>query len=154
MRRIDSSIIIFAPAKTIWDILTDFAAYPDWNPFIRAITGELAVGTRLTVRIEPPGRRQMIFRPTITAVERPQELRWTGRVLLPGLFKGEHVFAIEPSGSDRCRFRQSETFSGLAAPLFARSRLAESTRQGFAAMNRALQRRAETLPRSRTASPV
>src|SRR5688572_13505176 len=28
------SIDIAAPAKTVWEVLVDFAAFPAWNPFI------------------------------------------------------------------------------------------------------------------------
>jgi hypothetical protein len=30
-----SSIIINGPIETVWDMLLDFPAYPDWNPFVR-----------------------------------------------------------------------------------------------------------------------
>jgi hypothetical protein len=35
-------------------VISDFAAYREWNPFIRRIGGELDEGARLEVRIEPP----------------------------------------------------------------------------------------------------
>lgn len=40
-------------------MLTDFDAYPEWNPFIRSIQGNPEVGSRLSIRIEPPGAREM-----------------------------------------------------------------------------------------------
>ncbi len=30
-----SSIMIASPIETVWSILLDFPAYPDWNPFVR-----------------------------------------------------------------------------------------------------------------------
>jgi uncharacterized membrane protein len=36
-----SQIAIGAPSARVWAVLTDFAAYPAWNPFIRAISGDL-----------------------------------------------------------------------------------------------------------------
>jgi len=54
MKELHSEIEINASAERVWDILTDFASYPQWNPFIRSISGELEVGERLEVRLEPP----------------------------------------------------------------------------------------------------
>jgi hypothetical protein len=140
MKRIATTIDIDASAGTVWRILTDFAAYPDWNPFIRRLSGELVVGARLQVTIQPPGRRPMSFRPVVQRVEPERELRWLGRFLLPGLFDGEHGFVIEQR-ADGCRLHHEETFNGLLVPLFG-GMLAD-TERGFAAFNVALQRRAE-----------
>jgi hypothetical protein len=60
---------IDASPEDVWQVLTDFDAYPEWNPFIRSIQGNPEVGSRLSVRIEPPGAREMSFRPTVRAAE-------------------------------------------------------------------------------------
>jgi hypothetical protein len=57
MKELHSEIEIDASAERVWDILTDFASYPQWNPFIRRIGGELEVGERLEVRLQPPDSR-------------------------------------------------------------------------------------------------
>jgi hypothetical protein len=79
--------------------------------------GEIQEGARLEVRIEPPGARATTFRPTVHAVEANRELRWLGRLLLPGIFDGEHSLRIEPLEGGRSRFVQSELFSGLLVGL-------------------------------------
>ena len=140
MRRIATAVDIDATALAVWGILTDFAAYPEWNPFIRRIEGEPRVGARLRVTIQPPGRKPMTFRPTVVVAEPDRELRWLGRVLMPGIFDGEHAFIVEDKAGD-CRLRQEETFRGLLVPAFA-AMLAD-TQRGFAALNAALKRRAE-----------
>jgi hypothetical protein len=139
-RRIESAIDIAAPPAAVWSVLIDFAAYPDWNPFIRRLQGEARAGARLEVTVQPAGGRAMTFKPTVLAAEPNRELRWRGRVLLPGLFDGEHGFRLEPVASG-CRFHHGETFSGLLVPLFAGTLAA--TEQGFVAMNEALKRRVE-----------
>ena len=121
--------------------MTDFGAYPDWNPFIRRISGELREGARLEVRIEPPGARAMTFKPTVSSVEANRELRWLGRLLLPGVFDGEHSLRIEPLDGGRSRFVQSERFSGFLVGLF-KGTLAK-TEAGFEQMNTRLKARAE-----------
>jgi hypothetical protein len=122
-------------------VLTDTAAYPDWNPFLRRIEGDLVPGARLRVRFAPPGGREVTMRPRLVALDAPHELRWLGRLGVPGLFDGEHTFRIEPLAAGRVRFVQSEEFRGIFVPL-TRSLLTR-TRAGFESMNEALRTRAE-----------
>lgn len=140
MRRLATAIDIDATAIAMWRVLVDFAAYPEWNPFIRRIEGELRVGTRLRVTVQPGDRRPMTFTPTILVAEPERELRWLGRVLLPGVFDGEHAFVIEPKESG-CRLRHEENFRGLLVPLFGG--MLGDTERAFVAMNEALKRRVE-----------
>ena len=145
MKELHSEIEINASAELVWGILTDFASYPEWNPFIRKISGEPKVGERLEVRLEPPSSRGITLKPTVLNAEPERELRWLGHLLVSGLFDGEHSLSIHRLGEDRVRFVQEETFRGVLVPLFARS-LDNSTRRGFEEMNRALKERAEAPP--------
>lgn len=142
-----TEIEIAAPAERVWEVLTDFAAYPQWNPFIRWATGEARPGGRLKVHLRPSGARGMTFRPRVLRTAPNEELRWLGRLGLPGLFDGEHAFLLEPLARDRVRFVQRERFTGVLVPLLARS-LDRDTRRGFEEMNAALKLRAEG-PRQR-----
>ena len=72
---LSTHIEIAGPVEAVWNVLTDFAAYPEWNPFVRRIDGKPAVGERLRVRVEPPGGRAMIFKPTVLAAVPNAELR-------------------------------------------------------------------------------
>ena len=141
MKELRTQIEIEATPDRVWEILTDFAAYPEWNPFIQTIEGDAAPGSKLEVRIEPPGGRAMTFKPTVLEAAPRQELRWLGRVLLPGLFDGEHSLRIEPIDDSRVRFTQAERFTGVLVPLFGKG--LGKTQRGFTAMNEALKRRAE-----------
>jgi hypothetical protein len=70
-----------------------------------------------------------------------RELRWKGKLLLPGIFDGEHSFRLEPSG-DRTRFVHGEKFSGLLVALMGASSFKQIER-GFRDMNEAIKKRAE-----------
>jgi hypothetical protein len=143
MKEIQTQIEIAAPAETVWRVLTDFAAYPEWNPFVRRAAGEVSVGSRLNVFIEPPGGKGMTFRPIVLAAQPNRELRWRGRLWVPGLFDGEHSFVIEPLGQGRVRFLHGERFGGVLTPFLSKM-LDGPTRQGFELMNNALKLRAES----------
>ena len=142
MRELRSEIEIRASADRVWGILTDFARYPEWNPFLRQITGDAVKGAGLTVLFQPSGSGAMTMRPTVTQVRPSAELRWLGHLMVPGLFDGEHIFEIEPRGEGVVRFVQRENFDGLLVPLFW-GMLDRDTRRGFTEMNAALKVRAE-----------
>src|SRR5918995_1089622 len=141
MKELMDEIEIDASPAAVWEVLADTAAYPEWNPFLRRLSGELREGARLEAEIAPPGGRAMTFTPTVLAAEPERELRWRGRLLLPGLFDGEHSFRIEPLEGGRTRFTQSERFSGVLVGLLGGA-LAK-TQLGFEQMNAALKLRVE-----------
>ena len=142
MKEVSSEIVIEAPADRVWQVLTDFAKFPEWNPFIKKMSGEPRTGAKLEVRIEPPGGRAMTFKPKMVNVETNREMCWLGKLWIPGLFNGEHCFTIEAFDEKGVRFVQHEKFTGLLVPFMARS-LDRDTKSGFEAMNRALKERAE-----------
>jgi hypothetical protein len=145
MKELHTEIEISASAKRVWRVLTDFAAYPQWNPFIRQIEGEVTAGSRLRVFIQPAGGKGMSFRPTVLNVSPNREFRWLGRLWVPGLFDGEHSFTIEPLDEHHVRFIQRERFGGLLVPLLS-NMLDRDTRHGFEEMNRALKLQSESAP--------
>ena len=141
-RTIRSAIEIRAPLDVVWGVLTDFAAYPEWNPHIRRVLGTVKQGARIALHSQPPGGRMIVMRPTVVTWEPPHELRWRSTFVSRRLFSGEHGFRLESSGADRVRFVQDETFSGLMVPVYSRLRL-KRTRRGFDETNEALRDRAE-----------
>ena len=141
MKSIEAATEIDAPVQAVWAELTAVATYPEWNPFITSFEGELVVGSRVEVRIAPPGGRSMTFRPTLTIVEDERCLEWLGRLLVPGVFDGRHSFRLEDLGRHRTRLTQSEAFNGVLVGLTGKT--LERTRVGFEAMNQALRLRAE-----------
>lgn len=142
MKEIRTEVEIDAPAERVWQVLTDFGSFPGWKPFIRRAEGEARAGAELRVHLQPASGRGMTFKPTVLRAEPPHELRWLGRLGIPGLFDGEHIFTIEAAGADRALFVQREVFRGILVPLMARG-LDRDTRRGFEEMNRALKARVE-----------
>jgi hypothetical protein len=136
-----TSIDIDATPDAVWAVLSDLPAYPSWNPFIREVGGELAAGERLDVRMQPEGGRAMRFRPTVLSAKPGRELRWRGRLVAPGVFDGEHRFAIEPTPGGS-RLLQEERFTGVLVPLLAKG-LRTRTLPAFEQMNEAVKERAE-----------
>jgi hypothetical protein len=125
VKELISEIEIHASGEKVWQILTDFERYPEWNPFIRWAKGQAITGTRLTVRIQPSGAGGTTFTPTVLKVEPNRELRWLGRLVMPGIFDGEHIFSIETIGAQHVLFTQREIYTGFEEMNQALKALAE-----------------------------
>ena len=141
-KEIRTEIEIEAPAERVWSIITDLPAFERWNPFIVRGEGEVAAGSKVRVTMHPPGHRRSTFKPTIVDVEPGRSYRWLGHLGPSGIFDGEHAHEVEPLGSDRCRYVQSERFQGILVPMLG-AMLRDSER-GFRAMNAALKKLAES----------
>ncbi len=144
-KQLRSEIDIDATPARVWEVLSDFQAYPEWNPFITSADGEAAVGRRIAMRMQPVGARGVTLKPTITQAKAGSRLSWQGRIGVRGIFDAEHVFELEPREDGGTRLSQSERFGGLLVPFMARS-LDNHTLPAFVAMNTALKRRAEQQP--------
>jgi hypothetical protein len=141
---LETNIRIDATAERIWSVLIDLPRYAEWNPFIIEASGVVEQDARISAFIRPPGQKGMRFKPRLLTVEPARCLRWRGSVLFPGLFDGTHVFRIEPVGTSACDLLQSESFSGILAPLVTGGGFRDSVLAGFSAMNAALKARAES----------
>lgn len=144
-KEILTGIDINAGPPRIWEVLTDFPSYPEWNPTIRHAGGELEPGKRLELTFEPAGKKERSFRPRLLVVEPDRELRWLGSPGFPKLLESQHYFIIERRPDESAHLLHGMVFYGLLVPLLYR-RLEASTRGPFEDMNRALKGRAELKP--------
>jgi hypothetical protein len=139
-RTVVTEIDIPAQPEAVWAVLADGAAYPEWNPFIRHLSGPLQTGGRLRITVQPEGQKAMSFRPRVLSAVPGRELRWLGRLGLPRLFDGEHSFRLEARNGGT-RLVHSETFRGLLLWVMSVDRF----RADFTAMNLALHDRVVAL---------
>lgn len=135
---LETQIHIEASPERVWKILTDFDSYHNWNPFIKSLTGNVAVGERLDAHIDG-----MKFKPKVLSYSKEKELVWLGHFLFKGLVDGEHRFVLVDNGDGSTTFEHGESFSGILVPLF-KKKLVKDTKAGFERMNVALKERAET----------
>jgi hypothetical protein len=147
MKTVSATTQIDATPLTVWEVLTDLSRYPEWNPLFREASGEIAVGSRITLRaVQPANGRLMTVKAKIVAADPGAELRWASA--LPGLMSGEHSFVLTPLDGGT-RLAQTEIYGGLLAATVSIPR----TETIFQAMNDALKERAETGPPPRDPYP-
>jgi hypothetical protein len=142
VKEVRSEIEINSYPENVWNILIDFAAYDQWNPFINKIVGVPTEGSKIDIYIETPSGKNRKYSPRITRVEEGRELRWFGKSSFPGFLNAEHIFTIEELQPERVRFIQREVFDGLLTRVFGKG-INTDIRQGFQDMNDALKKRTE-----------
>jgi len=135
--RVGAEIEIDAPADAVWDTLTRFSAYREWNPFITQASGELKADSVMDVTIAAPVIRSMDFKLKTVSVDEGHAFVWLGTTLKPRVLDGLHTFSIETLEEGRTRFSQEEKLSGLL--LYFTAPFVKNTMQNnFSTMNAAL----------------
>ncbi len=140
MKTMSATIQIDASPTAVWAVLTDLGRYPEWNPLFPEASGQVAVGSRITLRaVHPVNGRVMTVKPMITVADEGAELRWTSS--LPGIISGEHSFVLTPADGGT-HLVQTETVGGILAVAQSVAR----TETSFQALNQALKARVEADP--------
>jgi hypothetical protein len=138
VKTVSASTDIDAVPVEVWAVLTDLASYPEWNPLFPEASGELAVGSAVTLKTVQARGRSMMVKATVLAVEPGAALRWTAG--LKGIIGGEHAFVLSALGGGT-RLVQSESFGGLLVPLSGR--VLARAEASFRELNEAIKARAE-----------
>jgi uncharacterized protein YndB with AHSA1/START domain len=108
-----AEIDIAAPVETVWKVLTAIDRWPSWNPDVKsvAIDGPAVEGTPFHWKAGPS-----TISSTVTHVERPRLIAWTGRTL--GI-RAIHVWTFEEAGGSTF-VRTEESYEGLVARVLRR----------------------------------
>lgn len=118
MRSFETRLVIGAPPERVWRILVNGDEWSTWNTTVRRLDGRIALGEKVTVHVTAsPGRA---FPVTVVEMDDARRMVWRGGMPL-GLFVGERSYTLRPVDSARTEFSMRETYSGLLAPLIARS---------------------------------
>ena len=138
MKEIKGSVEIDAPVGKVWGVLTDFGAYPGWNPFIVKMVGEPKPGSGLDVTIKSTKGKETNFKSKVAKAEENKVLLLDSTVI-KGMLKDTHQFVLEPIGANRTRFSQSVVFKGLMQPLVGGT--IKDAQKGLDQMNEAMKSR-------------
>ena len=136
---IRTECVIPAPPAKVWAVLSDFAAWPQWNPLNLSAIGELKTGAKVAMvfRDLPNPKPGAVIRQTVTlvAVEPGRELAWAGHV--PLIFKGRHGFLLTPKDGGT-HVLHTEDLSGLLPASWSAEKIARDFVPAYEAVNVAL----------------
>ena len=106
----ESEIEIAAAPRAVWNVLTDFGRWPNWNPEVKSmsIDGDVARGTEFAWKAGGASIRSRIER-----VEPPQLIGWTGKTFGAS---ATHVYRLDQRDGGTL-VRTEESFEGWLARL-------------------------------------
>jgi len=142
MKKIETSIRIEAPPSAVWEQLMDFESHAQWDPFLVSIEGKAEVGSYLKNTMQSSGQKQMKFEPEVLVVTPAKEFRWKGKMMVKGLFDGEHYFILNVIEGGGTELTHGENFTGLLSGVIF-NMIGKDTIAGFEAMNKALKTQVE-----------
>jgi hypothetical protein len=140
-----TEIQIEAPLFLVWQVLTDFKAYSQWNPFILDAIATFQVGRQIEYVCHIPEGATSKVQATFTQIEAGHRFRWRNQAKFPFLLEVEHFFSLEGKGDTTTRFIQGQDQTGLCVSLLNALDYFEKPLQGYVAMNFALKSRCENL---------
>ena len=108
---ITDAIKIAASPETVWAVLTELDDYPQWHPFYQSVTGQLTVGSMLTIKTTSPRTGEpTTLKVTVLTVDADTELAWVSK--LAGITTIKRRFLLSPAdgGTD---LTQAGTYRGL-----------------------------------------
>jgi hypothetical protein len=118
MREFNASTTIDASPETVWNILTDAAAYPAWDPTVLRFEGIIAPGEKIrpVVRLSPEQSPPY----KVTGFVPGREMTWQAGIRL-GLLKIIRIYSLRPLEDGRTELAVQERIGGLLQPIFSRS---------------------------------
>jgi hypothetical protein len=141
---IEHDLSVDAPPDRVWEVVTDLARYPEWNPFVVACASTLEVGDPISMRVRLFSRWAQPQREWILEHERGRRLCYGLPRSRIGALVSRRSHEVFAGSASRARYVSHFELGGWLAPLVALL-LGKRLRAGFAAMSAAIAARAEAL---------
>ena len=139
MKEYHTNIKINKPIKDVWVFLTDFESYPNWNPFVGELSGNIKEGETIKTRIIPLGKS---YYPKILSFKKEEELIWQGKQGAMFLLAGKHYYKLRSIDINKTELLHGEYFTGLLSS-FISKKLLKKMEKAFNDHNIALKQRVE-----------
>ncbi|WP_293095375.1 SRPBCC domain-containing protein [Moorena sp. SIOASIH] len=139
-----TEIVICAPQKFVWEQVTDFEAYSDWNPFVLQAYAQFEAEGTICFKENLKQFGQHWIKAQFLSIDLPNSFVWQGHFGTPFLFSVRHSFMFESINEHQTRFTQVHKNSGLLIPYLAWRGVYCISYQGYLNYNQALKERCES----------
>ena len=143
------TVDIDAPASVVWEVLTDFPRYAEWNSFCVGLDTTGCLGDLVYMQVRIPDTDTVIpVNEYLVAWEPEQLLSWEQRPTDDNKDAARRDQYVEANGADRCRYVTTDQFLGVNADTIMQNHGAW-VKQGFDKCAHDVKRRAEALHAAR-----
>ena len=139
---------IAAPAELVWEVLTDFARYGEWNEFCPSIEATLEIGSPVKMQVDlGMGLQEQVE--YITLIEAPRKITWSMENKPGDPVHADRSQVVEALDDQRCTYVTYDEFSGEAVEAMVEA-MGKAVEDGFNLCARGVKAQAERLHRERT----
>jgi len=149
---IDQRLVVSAPCEIVWETITDFGSYAEWNPFVVSCRSTLEVGSTIEMRVKvfdsfAQPQRERVFE------HEPGRSFCYGVPSLPlGALRSRRSHSVEPTTNGHTVYNSHFELFGWLAPV-VQALFGTRLDRGFDSMSQAIRARAEALERRRSQAP-
>lgn len=141
-----------APAELVWEVISDFSTWKDWNPIHPRMEGEMRIGTTLTVDLVLGEGQITTIQPVVQDWVPYEQLHWRTK-RLRGFVTAIRYLEIESMGPENSTFSNGELFMGALVRWVSRDERRQ-LRVAYTRMGQAVRDHAEALWSQRQNSPT
>jgi hypothetical protein len=141
-----------APAEIVWEVISDFSTWKDWNPVHPRMEGEMRIGTTLTVDLAHGEGQVTTIQPIVQDWVPFEQLHWRTK-RLRGFVTAIRYLEIENMGPASSTFSNGELFMGMLVRWVSRDER-RRLRAAYTRMGEAVRDRAEAIWSERQKNPT
>jgi hypothetical protein len=142
-RAVEHRTGVQAPAELVWELISDFSTWADWNPIYRKAEGQMKIGTPLTIEQALPGEPVQVIQPVVQDWVPYEQLHWRSS-RLGGFVTAIRYIEIERMGEVNSTFSNGELFMGMLVRWVSKAER-RKLRTAYTQMGEALREHAEAL---------
>ena len=140
------TVDIAASQQLVWDVLLDYARYPEWNPYTVRVESTCRLGDPVDLYLPDllnPGQL-MHTREWVCLVDPPRQFAYEMRATPELDVHARRDQYVESTGPQSCRYWTTDVFTGPLADMVM-EHTGQWVKDGFDSVALALKERAEAL---------
>ncbi len=137
-KSVHHEIIINAKSENVWEVLVDMKKYPDWNPVMQLLGGDLVEGERVKYQFTQDESNQSVIGASVEKIIPNELLNQKGG--LPFILTFDHKYILKSQG-EYTKVIIHEDYSGIGVNFWN----PQPVETAYGYLNNALKARVESL---------